>query len=364
MLKLPFALPPTWKEEMIRIKKDINRLKRRLMARHLMAVRIGLLGALVLTAFLLFALIGFILGKTGLGQYGSMAKSFLFKPAGQLQAHEDKTNILLLGKAKGEAGAELTDTIMFMSIDHKDSSVAIISIPRDIWMPELDDKINSAYDQGGLVLAKSAVEEVVGLPVHYALAIDFDGFKEVIDILGGVEIEVERAFVDKKFPIAGLENAECDGDPEYLCRYETIEFQAGHQTMNGETALKFARSRHSEDPNEGTDLARAARQQKVFLAIKDKALSRSTYLSVPKMRALWSTFWKITETDLKESQLALVARLLFDSKESVASFVVPQEFLLNPPYSREYRNLYVFLPKKGDWSEVHDWVLGAVGIPK
>jgi len=369
MVKLP-AVPEPWKEETKRIRRDLAKLKRKLLARHLNAVRGSLLVTLVLVAFMLFGALGFALNKTGIGQYSSMARSFLFKPAGELETNEGRTNILLLGKAKGDDGVELTDTIMFMSVSRKNNDVVIISVPRDIWVPELNDKINSAYNYGGLPLAKSVVEEVLGLPIHNALAIDFDGFKEVIDILGGIEVEVERAFVDKKFPITGRENDDCNGlpaeagDPEYACRYETIEFKEGLQTMDGDTALKFARSRHSEDPTEGTDLARARRQQKVFLAIKNKALSSSTYLSLPKMRALWGTFREITETDLTSSELALVARLLFDSKDSVNSFVVPEGFLLNPPYTTDYRNLYVFLPKKGDWSEVYNWVLEVVGIPK
>lgn len=361
MIKLS-PLRTSLKVEMKRIEKDLIRLKRRLLSRHLTAVRVGLVASLVLFIFLLFALLGFILGKTGLGEYSSMVRSFLFKPQGELETYEDRTNILLLGKAKGEGEMELTDTIMLMSVSQND--VVIVSVPRDIWITELNDKINSAYDQGGLNLAKSVVEGIVGLPIHNALAIDFDGFKEIIDILGGVEVEVERAFKDEKFPIPGKENDECGGDPQYLCRYETIEFKSGRQTMDGDTALKFARSRHSTDPEEGTDLARAERQQKVLLAIKDKALSKETYLSLPKLRALWSTFWKITETDLSRSQLAVVARLLFDSKNNMNSFVIPSEFLLNPPYSPTYKNLYVFLPKSGNWDEVHTWVLGVVGIPK
>src|SRR5690606_21863522 len=141
--------------------------------------------------------------------------------------------------------------------------------------------------------------------------LDFDGFTEVIDILGGVEVEVEKTFTDKKFPIPGREEDTCgltagpgQEEPEYLCRYETITFEKGVQMMDGKTALKFARSRHSEDPEEGNDLARGRRQQKVILAIKNKMLSGEIISSPSKLSQLWNKFWEITETGLSKEQLA------------------------------------------------------------
>src|SRR5690606_11303223 len=115
-------------------------------------------------------------------------------------------------------------------------------------------------------------EFVTGEPVHYAMVMDFSGFKEVIDTLGGVEVDVEHSFTDTEYPIAGRENDLCDGDPEYRCRYETIEFKQGRQYMDGETALKFVRSRHAEG-DEGNDFARSACQQRVISAIREKVLT-------------------------------------------------------------------------------------------
>jgi LCP family protein required for cell wall assembly len=114
---------------------------------------------------------------------------------------------------------------MFVSIDHISPSFTIISLPRDIWIPALRAKLNSVYywgnqkeEGGGLPLSKSVVEEIVGQPVEYGIVIDFEGFQEIIDVLGGVEVNVERSFTDERFPIEGKENDECEGDPEYKCR--------------------------------------------------------------------------------------------------------------------------------------------------
>ncbi|OGM31398.1 hypothetical protein A2803_05445 [Candidatus Woesebacteria bacterium RIFCSPHIGHO2_01_FULL_44_21] len=331
-----------------------------------MLARVVLGIAVIALLGLLFAAIKFTISRS---EIIKMAGSFLFLPEGAVESTNSRTNILLLGKAGKEP--TLTDTIMLISISRKEKDVTVISIPRDIWIPEFTDKINSAYwrgqekeSGGGLVLSKSVAEDVLGVTIHYAAAFDFEGFAQVIDILGGVEVQVERSFTDEKFPIPGRENDECGGlprdevlrgDPEFSCRYETIHFEKGRQLMDGETALKFARSRQSEDPDEGNDLARAARQQKVLLAIKDKLASRDILFSPKTLSSLWFVFWKVTETDMTKPQLAYIGRLVANSGK-VSSHTIPLELLENPPYSDEYNNLYVFIPKAGEWSEVHRWL--------
>ncbi len=331
------------------------------MARHLVLARA------VLTGLTLIMLWGLLLGTrqlinvSGLGVYVKMAGNFLFMPEGLVEEHEGRINILLLGKAGKDP--VLTDTMIMVSMRRGQGSNAVmLSIPRDIWVPEFSDKINSAYsrggDKGGLILAKSVVEEVVGVPINYALTFNFEGFVEIVNILGGVEVEVERSFTDNRFPIPGREDDDCGGDPEFLCRYESVSFEKGRQLMDGATALKLTRSRHSEDPGEGTDLARAARQHKVILAIKEKALKPETFLSPEKVSRLWSAFWVNVETDLSGNQLAYIARIVFDVRDSILSYAIPEELLFNPPYSPDYNNLYVFIPKDGDWGRIHEWVLG------
>ena len=161
----------------------------------------------------------------------------------------------------------------------------MISVPRDIWSDSLKDKVNSAYHYGeekkkggGLTLSKAIVSDVVGLPIQYALVLDFSGFEKVINLVDGVEVNVPKSFTDPDYPIPGKENDECNNDPEYRCRYEALHFDAGVQVMDGARALKYVRSRHAEG-DEGSDFARGKRQQEVILALKTKLMSKDIYLN-------------------------------------------------------------------------------------
>lgn len=340
----------------------ILRIKRRLLG-HIWLVRVGLLASFLLSIYFIFIFLGLVIRRTKADHYFGLARGFVFTPQGSIRSFEGRTNILILGKGGQEHEApDLTDTIIFMSIAHKDTSIVLISLPRDIWIPAIRAKLNSAYywgnqkqSGGGLVLAKSLVEEVVGQPVHYAVIIDFSGFKKIIDVLGSIKVNVERAFTDEKYPIPGRENDDCADDPEYRCRYETLRFAQGKQLMDGETALKFVRSRNAQGV-EGTDLAREARQQRLLAGVREKALSREVLLSPTKLLALWGAVRESIETDIEPGAGAVLTRRLIQAKDKIASYVLPETLLVNPPKSPRYDNLYVFIPGAGDWTEVHKWI--------
>src|SRR3990167_9787683 len=342
-------------------KVTFSRLKRRIL-KHTWAVRAGILGLIFVSIYLIFTLIGFILGHTPLGNFVKLSGDFLFTPEGKIEILDGRTNILILGKGGvGHEAPDLTDTIILASVSYKNPEIKLVSLPRDIWIPDLRTKLNSVYywgnqkqTGGGIILAKSTVEEISGETIQYAVVVDFSSFKEVIDTLGGVEVEVERAFSDDKYPIVGKENDECGGDPEFACRYETIHFEKGLQIMDGETSLKFARSRNAEG-DEGTDFARSRRQQKIILATSQRVLSGKILLSPKTLLKLWETVRTSTETDLTDSASAILARRLLSSKDNLKSFVLPEELLVNPPETPRYDNLYVFIPKSGDWEDIHNW---------
>lgn len=319
--------------------------------------------------FIIF-LIGLALKNTPLANYWLFAKTFVFAPQGKVEEFEGNTNFAVLGKGGvGHDAPDLTDTIIFVSISDENPSVIMISLPRDIWMTDLRAKLNSAYywgnqkkDGGGIVLAKSSIEEVAGKPVHYGVVVDFEGFLKIIDALGGVTVDVERTFVDEHYPIAGKENDDCDDDPEFACRYETIKFEKGPQMMDAQTALKFVRSRNSKDEIEGTDLARAARQQKVLAAVKKEILDPALFAHPKKIITIWNVVKGSVETDIDIRAMAIVARRLLRAKDNIASYVVPEELLVVPPKSLKYDNLYVFIPKAGDsdFSQIHSWLNSVV----
>jgi len=345
-------------------KKDIfiSRLKRRFL-RNIWVARLAIFSLIILAIYLVSVFLGIIFNKIGISKYTGIVYDFVFTPEKKIATTAGRTDILIMGKAgEGHTAPDLTDTIIFVSVSHVDSSVILLSLPRDIWIPSLRAKLNSAYywgnqkqEKGGLILAKSSTEEIVGKPIHYGIIVDFSGFKRIIDVLGGIKVEVQTSFIDEKYPIAGRENDECDGDPDFKCRYESVKFDAGVQSMDGETALKFVRSRNAEG-DEGTDLARSARQQKVIAATKDRVLKPDVFLSPKKMLTLWKVTKDSIETDMDPSAVAILARRAVENGQKTTSFVLPEEFLLKPPASSLYDNLYVFLPRGESWDGLHGWV--------
>lgn len=284
----------------------------------------------------------------------------------KLKSSSDRTNILLLGIGGGtHAGADLTDTMMVVSLNAQDRSVEFISIPRDIWSDTLKDKVNSAYHYGeekkqggGMLLAKVISEDVVGIPIHYGMLVDFSGFKEIISELGGVDVNVSRAFTDNDFPIDGKENDTCPGDPTNRCVYETIHFDAGLQHMDGATALKYARSRHAEG-EEGGDFARSRRQQDLLVAVKDKITHPSQWFSFENASTLLRVTDNAVDSDMNIAELVSVAKRIASMKDNETQKISLDQLLFEPPtylYGK-----YVLVPK-GDWKTVHEYIKHELGI--
>lgn len=298
--------------------------------------------------------------------------NFVKADKNQIASENSKVNVLIMGKSGGNHdGPDLTDTMIMVSVSLDKPEIKTISIPRDIWIPDLMAKINSAYYWGksgsayinssavggGIGLAKKIVGDVTGQPFQYGVVIDFSSFKDIVDALGGITVNVQNSFTDKLYPIDGLENDTCGGkDPTYSCRYETITFNAGPQIMDGTTALKFVRSRHAEG-DEGTDIAREVRQQKVISAIKEKIFEPKTFLSLKTDLAMINIVKKYVETDLILPNVGTLARFALKDSNNISQLTIPEGLLIVPPTSKEYENLYVFIPKagNGNWTDLHKW---------
>jgi len=190
----------------------------------------------------------------------------------------DRVNILLLGMGgKSHEGGYLTDTIMLASLEFSTKKVALISIPRDLSIPDGEGglrKINNinAYAEAeqegsGGIEASKEISKLLDMPIDYYARIDFSGFAKIIDDLGGVRVEVARTFDDYKYPVRGKEEAEV-----YEDRFEYLHFDKGWNQFDGSLALKYARSRHGTN-GEASDFARARRQQQIIKAVKEKAMS-------------------------------------------------------------------------------------------
>lgn len=275
-----------------------------------------------------------------------------------LQPKPGRTNFLILGIAGGNhSGNDLTDSMIFLSTENQTGKTLIISLPRDIWIAPLRAKLNTVYHYKGLKETKVIVGEILGQKIDYALLIDFDFFTEVVDFLDGVEIEVERAFDDFKYPIAGKENDLCEGDPEYQCRYEHLRFEAGWQTMDGTKALKYVRSRNAEG-EEGTDFARSQRQQRLLMAIQKKIFTPRIILNPNKTDNLIKLTLANIETDIPQPEHFDLAKIALKwRKNNFKTIVLNDDYLINPPTSQQrYDNQWVLIPKSGDWQETHKYI--------
>lgn len=265
-----------------------------------------------------------------------------------------RVNVVLLGIGGGNHdGADLTDTILILSFNEQHKTLGMISVPRDIWSDTLKDKVNSAYHYGeekrkggGLVLSKAIISDMVGLPIQYGIVFDFTKFQTIIDLVGGITVNVPVAFTDRQYPISGKENDVCDGDPAFACRYETLHFEKGAQTMNGEQALKYVRSRHAQD-DEGSDFARGRRQQQILMALKDKLWNPQKFL------ALYRAFDDATDTDMNIAELATVGKLFVRvPKTNITRISIESELYSSP---ESWYGRFVLLPKES-FQSIHEYV--------
>lgn len=271
--------------------------------------------------------------------------------------YPDKLNFLLLGVNDNDGTGDLTDTIILASLDLVNRKITLVSIPRDLWIEEIKTKINSAYHYGGIAMVKKQILEILGQKVDYYAVFNFKSFEKIVDFLGGIEINVARTFDDYKYPIAGKERDLCNGDRTYACRYEHLHFDAGLQTMDGATALKFVRSRNAQD-EEGSDFSRSARQELVIQAIKDNIISSKLYLDPVKVGGLLKIFQEEVKTNVKEEQYGSFGEIAFKLRNDFSSAkmvtITEGEFLVNP--KRHSSGQWVLLPKSGNWNELKAFV--------
>lgn len=173
-------------------------------------------------------------------------------------------------------GAVLTDTILIATYTPADSKVRLLSLPRDFYLQDYQTKINALYyysnEQTGdpTVLPTQALSAVLGVDFDHVVVVTMEDIAALIDQVGGIEVDVPTAFEDPLFPRSGVD-VTTERDPAVL--YETLRFAAGPQRMDGETAIKYVRTRHSADLNEGTDQARIRRQQQVISALVSRMSS-------------------------------------------------------------------------------------------
>lgn len=345
--------------------------------------------ATIIVFVILAVVIGIKLAPRGI-KVAHQVSTFVFHRQELIKQTNGHTNVLILGIGGGtHDGPDLTDTIIFASIDWKDNRINLISIPRDLYIPDLGNKINTAYAFGeekkkgeGLADTEKLISTVVGQPIHYGFRIDFNGFVKAVDELGGLDIDVDRTFDDYAYPITGQEDATCghtDAEIQaytaspsadvtdlnfFPCRYKHIHYDKGLQHMDGETALEYVRSRHALGP-EGSDFARSRRQSKVITAFKEKVFSAGTILNPGKILNLLGILKDSIDTDIPTGDIELFIEQVQTLKSAkihsgVLDIGDDQQgaLLTNPPIGPEYNNAWVLLPKAGvnDYSQIQQYV--------
>jgi LCP family protein required for cell wall assembly len=285
------------------------------------------------------------------------AKNLITEEKVTLRGEERKRiNVLLLGMGgEGHKGENLTDTIMLVSINPETYQAAFLSIPRDLYVnipqTKIYTKINAVYayeiqneDKSAaysLAKLKTTVKNVTGQEVDYYIALDFEGFKKVIDELGGIDIEVEKDILDNRYP-----------GPNYS--FETFYLEKGFHHLDGETALKYSRVRHVE----GGDFGRARRQQQVLAAVKKKAFSLDNFTDLSRLNNLIDILGEHLKTDIHFNEISTFLKLteninIYQSTNKVLDAWSEDSLLTSSHILLGGAMAYVLIPRARDYSQVH-----------
>jgi polyisoprenyl-teichoic acid--peptidoglycan teichoic acid transferase len=248
--------------------------------------RWGLWAALAVGALFLLTILWGILGYVSFSNGVEKANERLPRRASNQLAEQDgsilsnPTTTLLIGtdggSAPGRADARRSDSLMLMRTDPDKHRLTYLSIPRDLRVdiPGFGSgKINAANQFGGPALTLATVRRLTGLPIHHVVVVDFDGFKDLIDALGGIEVTVPRPILSNKF--------DCPYPPRRCQSWKGWRFGKGKQHMDGRRALVYSRIRSNQlDPSD-SDISRTSRQQAVAEAAGDEIASFGTFLRLP-----------------------------------------------------------------------------------
>ncbi|MFA7685314.1 MAG: LCP family protein [Candidatus Gracilibacteria bacterium] len=259
------------------------------------------------------------------------------------------TNFLILGIGGGtHEGADLTDSILVASLDNETKELTLLSIPRDLYVKDallFDSKVNEVYYRAkehfgssikGIEYMKGKIEELVGIPIHYWVKVDFQGFKDFIDSLGGIEITVTENLNDPFYPKDGT----------FL--YEPFSITKGDHHMDGELALKYARSRETT-----SDFDRARRQQQIIYAVKQKALSANILMDKTKIENILDVLKANIETNITVKEILTLGSMAKDlTEDKILHRLVHDDpglcgGLLYVPDRSAYNGMFVLIPAGG-----------------
>jgi len=237
---------------------------------------------------------------------------------------DERITVLVMGidRRPGEPFISRTDTMMLLSVNQENDTASVLSIPRDLYViipGRGRDRINTAMvygssgnnPAGGAALAMQTVEYNLGVPIDHYLLVDFNAFIRAIDTIGGITVDVPYDIYDPTFP-----------DMNY--GYDPLYIPAGTHQFDGETALKYARTRHQD-----SDFYRAQRQQQVLMAVRAKALSMGPVEMVRQAPTLYRQIEDGIRTDLSLEQMGQLALIAKDiPKDNIQSAVLDHNYVV------------------------------------
>ncbi len=260
-------------------------------------------------------------------------------------------NILILGidRRYGEQKGWRTDVIQLLTLSKDRKKAVVTHIPRDVWADSY--KINAIYNLQGPDAIKDQIQKITGQRPDRIIRIDFDAFVWGVDGLGGITVNVPRAFVDEGYP------DDRNGNNEAM----TIEFEQGEQVMNGETALIYARSRKGTN-GEGSDYARGVRQQIIMEVVIRDFFKPGNMFNPKTAKTLYdiATQKLYTDINLKDTEV------LFEVIKNYSSISVKRisldttNFLEVPLDSNAYGGAWTLIAKNNDYTSVHSAIWDAL----
>ncbi len=312
----------------------------------------AIIGSSIVALVLLFTAYNLIQGI----KFRSLVFSFGKNLAEDEYGH---TNILLLGTGGGvHEGADLTDTIILASIDQKTNQATLLSIPRDLYIENLPNKkfqgtrINNLYHIGknelndeelGINMLEKQIKILTNMDVHYFVKVEFEGFKEIVNSLDGIDVNVPMHIVDMEYPIG--ENR----------GYETFALEAGMQHLSGDMALKYVRSRKSTN-----DFDRSKRQQLVIYAMKEKAEKMGILGDSGKIKSLYDSLSNSIKTNLSAREAITLAKIGTQIKQDqIATYIIHDDptkcgGLVYTPLRELYGGASVLVPATKNNADIHN----------
>jgi polyisoprenyl-teichoic acid--peptidoglycan teichoic acid transferase len=279
--------------------------------------RVGLGAAVLVLLVLVWAIASWFAFSSGVSNANQQltpdAKSALVKQSGLLISHP--TTVLLLGtdnsQIGGRSGDRHSDSILLLRTDPSHHRLYYLSIPRDLQatIPGYStQKINAAFQIGGPALAIKTISQFTGLDINHIVIVNFGAFKDLINALGGIDVNVPKPIRSNRFDCPYATQARCAQWPGW-------RFPKGLQHMSGERALIYSRIRENVLNPAETDVTRGARQQLVMDALASKFTSPGTLIGLPFDGG---TLAKPLTTDLSAGQLMQLGWVKFRSSASSA----------------------------------------------